>query len=198
MYENIKNFTRDNKSNIIISSVFILSVYLIKLGTLATSIDNEAAISVSSSLYNAWLSMGRIALVYLKKVFGVGIYNPFLSMFMLIVLMIFSIITWGMIFDYIKNNKNKYAYWIFISIFFTAPIMAEQLGFVMQAVEVLLGINLVAISLFYRYTQKILFDYKCYFKWNCFFDLSSTYNNICYSCNLFIYFIYITKRCNEP
>lgn len=151
MYENIKNFTRNNKSNIIISSVFILSVYLIKLGTLATSIDNEAAISVSSSLYNAWLSMGRIALVYLKKVFGVGIYNPFLSMFMLIVLMIFSIITWGMIFDYIKNNKNKYAYWIFISIFFTAPIMAEQLGFVMQAVEVLLGINLVAISLFYTY-----------------------------------------------
>ena len=56
-----------------------------------------------------------------------------------------------MIFDYIKNNKNKYAYWIFISIFFTAPIMAEQLGFVMQAVEVLLGINLVAISLFYTY-----------------------------------------------
>lgn len=104
MYENIKNFTRNNKSNIIISSVFILSVYLIKLGTLATSIDNEAAISVSSSLYTAWLSMGRIALVYLKKVFGVGIYNPFLSMFMLIVLMIFSIITWGMIFDYIKNN----------------------------------------------------------------------------------------------
>lgn len=34
---------------------------------------------------------------------------------------------------------------------FTAPIMAEQLGFVMQAVEVLLGINLVAISLFYTY-----------------------------------------------
>ena len=61
--------------------------------------------------------MGRIALVYLKKVFGVGIYNPFLSMFMLIVLMIFSIVTWGMIFDYIKNNKNKYAYWIFISIY---------------------------------------------------------------------------------
>lgn len=77
MYENIKNFTRNNKSNIIISSIFILSVYLIKLGTLATSIDNEAAISVSSSLYTAWLSMGRIALVYLKKVFGVGIYNPF-------------------------------------------------------------------------------------------------------------------------
>lgn len=67
MYENIKNFTRNNKSNIIISSIFILSVYLIKLGTLATSIDNEAAISVSSSLYTAWLSMGRIALVYLKK-----------------------------------------------------------------------------------------------------------------------------------
>ena len=110
MYENIKNFTRNNKSNIIISSVFILSVYLIKLGTLATSIDNEAAISVSSSLYTAWLSMGRIALVYLKKVFGVGIYNPFLSMFMLIILMIFSIITWGMIFDYIKNNKNKYVF----------------------------------------------------------------------------------------
>ena len=41
MYENIKNFTRNNKSNIIISSIFILSVYLIKLGTLATSIDNE-------------------------------------------------------------------------------------------------------------------------------------------------------------
>lgn len=151
MTERIKEFISENKYNIFISTMFILSVYLIKVISLATSIDNEAAISVPHSLYSAWLSMGRVTLVYLKKIFGLTVYNPFFTMFMLITLMVFSTVIWGMIFDYVSGKKRKFKYWIFSSVFFTSPIMAEQFGFVMQAVEVLVAIDIVGINLYFFY-----------------------------------------------
>ena len=70
MSEKIYNYVMKNIFAIIISAGFIVVVYGIKLCVPSTSIDNEAVISVRDSIYFAWLSMGRIGLVGLKKICG--------------------------------------------------------------------------------------------------------------------------------
>lgn len=151
MNEKIYNYVMKNIFAIIISAGFILAVYGIKLCTPSTSIDNEAVISVRDSIYFAWLSMGRIGLVGLKKLCGQYIYNPIFSMAILVLGMLVSTVIWGMIFDSVaqKDKKQRLNPWIFSTILFTSPIIAEQFGFVMQAVEVLIAIDLCGVGLYF-------------------------------------------------
>ena len=158
MSKKIYNYVRKNIFSIIISASFVLAVYGIKLCVPSTSIDNEAVISVRESIYSAWLSMGRIGLVGLKRIMGMYIYNPIFSMMLLVFGMIVSSVIWGMIFDSVtpKDTKHRLNPWIFSTVLFTAPIIAEQFGFVMQAVEVLIAMDLCGIGLyfFFRYFSR--------------------------------------------
>lgn len=151
MSKKIYNYVRENVFSIIISAGFILAVYCIKLCAPSTSIDNEAVISVRESIYSAWLSMGRIGLVGLKKLCGQYIYNPIFSMMLLVFGMLVSSVIWGMIFESVtpKDKQHRLSPWIFSAILFTAPIIAEQFGFVMQAVEVLIAIDLCGVGLYF-------------------------------------------------
>lgn len=151
MSKKIYNYIRENIFAIIISAGFILTVYGIKLCAPSTSIDNEAVISVRENIYFAWLSMGRIGLVGLKKLCGQYIYNPIFSMMLLVFGMLVSSVMWGMIFDSVapKDKKHRLSPWVFSTMLFTAPIIAEQFGFVMQAVEVLIAIDLCGVGLYF-------------------------------------------------
>lgn len=150
-----KNFIKKNKIAIFLLVVIIAITYGIKLYNLSISIDNEAAIVTADSIYSAWDSMGRIGLTFLKKILGVSVYNPYLAISTMIVLLLFICILYTSIFEYILKDLKSWHFLVFSSIFVTSPILAEQLGFVMQSVEVLIGMACLglALLLFFKYLE---------------------------------------------
>ncbi len=151
VFEMEKRFIKKHLMSISIILAVILITYGIKLFNLSISIDNEAAIVSADSIYNAWNSMGRIGLTFLKKVLGVSVYNPYLAIAFMNVFLLVTCIIYGSLFDYLLGDLHIFPFLVFSTIFVTSPILAEQLGFVMQSVEVLIGMCLIGISIFLFY-----------------------------------------------
>lgn len=151
--QKIYDYMNNGVVSVIITAIFVLAVYGIKLCVPSTSIDNEAVISIRDSIYNAWLGMGRIGLVGFKKAMGQYIYNPVFTMALLVFGMILSSAIWKVVFDSVApKSDHSVSPWIFSTILFTAPIIAEQFGFVMQSVEVLIAIDLCGIGLYFFFS----------------------------------------------
>lgn len=153
------DFIKKHKTCIFILIAIIVITYGIKMYNLSISIDNEAAIVNADSIYSAWNTMGRIGLTFLKKIFGVYVYNPYLAISLMMVFLLISCVIFGILFEYIKKDLNTVSFLVFSALFVTAPILAEQLGFVMQSVEVLIGFCLIGLGtlLFYMNLEEFSF-----------------------------------------
>lgn len=149
----LNNFIKNNKANFMIVGFFLLLAYGLKVFNILISHDTEALMSISDSLYQSWISMGRFGLVALKYLLGTSWFNPYVASFMLPVCLFIASIIWMYLFAYLNNtvNQKKMTRWIFPVVFFTAPIMAEQSGFLLQAYEIAFSIALVGIAIFSLY-----------------------------------------------
>lgn len=144
-----QEYYRKNRFSIGIAVVFLVVAYGIKIFQIAFSHDTEAIISVPESLYDSWMTMGRFGLILLKKIFGIYTFNPYLASMLMFLTMVAGVIVWGYLFYVLTSNKMWYAKasWILPVIFFTTPMMAEQISFLLQAFEVSFSVMLLGCAL---------------------------------------------------
>lgn len=139
------NFISNNKISAYSGLFFLLLGYGIKLFGTAFSIDTEAIISITSTQYEAWHSLGRTGLVLFKYLIGTEWYNNQLSSF----LMVSSLyISYLLIIYLLNNSEEKNNSLLFFCIpFLSSPILAEMLGFLLTGMEIAIAISLIIISL---------------------------------------------------
>ena len=149
-------FWERNKRSLVITIIMLIIAYGMKIFHLAISHDTEAIISVADSLYGSWLSMGRFGLVALKYLFDLEIFNPYLASVFTFIMLLANTILWEYLFWRITvYRKNFFRWsWVFPVLFLTAPIMADQISFLLQAFEVQLSILMVGVSLFLLWPRR--------------------------------------------
>lgn len=142
-------FCMDNIRSFVIVLVILIVAYGMKIFHLSISHDTEAIINVPDSLYNSWFTMGRFGLIFLKKILNVYVFNPYLASIFMFITMVLNSAVWEYLFYTFTNNKTRFSKrsWVFPVLFFTAPVMAEQVSFLLQAFEVQLAIFFVGLSL---------------------------------------------------
>lgn len=147
--ENLKAFIRANIYSFAFLGIMLWVAYGMKLSHLSISHDTEAIISVPDSLYDSWVSMGRYGLLLLKKIFGLYQFNPWLASVLMFLAMMSGAVIWEYLFYQLANTKKGFGKisWIFPAFFLTAPMMAEQLSFELQAFEVSLAILITGVVL---------------------------------------------------
>ena len=94
------------------------------------SFDAEGLYSASNALawYQQWIGLGRWALVFLKKIFGVWVINPFFSIVIFCVGFPLSVILWNAVFE--KWNKGHLkGILVFDLLYLTHPIWAYQFAY---------------------------------------------------------------------
>lgn len=148
-FENLGTFCSDNKISIYITSIVLLMAYGMKLFHITISHDTEAIISVPDSLYNSWITLGRYGAVFIKKILGVEVFNPYIASVFMFVMMIGNVVIWEYLFYVLIKDKERFnkTSFIFPIFFFVSPIMVEQLSFTLQAFEVTLAILMVGLSI---------------------------------------------------
>ena len=146
-------FTKKSKTSLWVTGIFLLAVYGIKVFNVSISHDTEAIMAVADNLYNSWYMMGRFGLIFLKKLLGTYLFNPFIASFFMFVTMIANSFLWSYLFYWLgaKQEKGIRNNWIFPVVFFTSMIMAEQSGFLLQAYEVNIALLLLALALIVIY-----------------------------------------------
>lgn len=145
----LKDYFEKSRMSILLFVFFLLLAYGVKVFNMALAHDTEAIISVPDSLYRSWVSLGRFGLPALKKVLGVYHFNPYVASFLMFVTLIAVGIFWSWLFYELSFSRDSYQKrnWIFPTIFLTAPVMAEQLGFQLQTYEVALTFLFIGIAL---------------------------------------------------
>lgn len=148
------------KSNIWLTvfALFCITLsYGIKLVYFDFSIDTENYIVNYNEKSIQWKVLDRPGLIALKKIFNGHYLNIFVANYMTYLIWLISILVICFMLTRMYKQKSKISSFIFVAIFSTSPIIAEQFSFVLQSLEVSLGILFVIIS--------ILFIYY-YFKYN--------------------------------
>jgi len=176
-FDTIDEFIKKSRCSIVIYFFFILFSYGIKLFHVIVSIDTESIISVPEALYKAWFGMGRFGAVLLKKILGTYWFNPYVASFMMVVMLLVGGLIWMYLFSNLNDSLSKIG-WIFPTVFFTSPIMAEQSSFLLQAYEGAFCIALVGVSLIFFF--KAIYYSKGYYyilSTICIFFSFSTYQS---------------------
>lgn len=145
----VGTFCRQNKVSWIVTGLFLLLTYGIKVFNVSISHDTEAIMATPENLYESWFSMGRFGLMALKKALGTYIFNPYAASFLMLTVIFLNAVLWTWLFWWLGGERwrNPYTSWIFPVVFFTAMISAEQNGFLLQAYEVNVALLLVGLAL---------------------------------------------------
>ncbi|OTA26730.1 hypothetical protein B9G54_03905 [Alloscardovia macacae] len=130
----------------LLSLVFLLLAFGQKLFSNTFSIDTEAIIQAQKDLYRSWIQLSRFGFVWLKKIAGTYWYNNALSGFLTVILFATTVFLWGYVFYALSEKKEKWHIAFFAIPLFVSPIMAEQLGFLLQSPSVCVGMMLVALA----------------------------------------------------
>ena len=149
----IKKYIKNNYKAILLLFLISIITYSIKIFNYSISIDSEVTINDISANSIPWISTGRWALVVLGKFVHLGLFNPFYSNLLMAVILVLSVITLSYIISSIIDNK-KYDKLIMLfigAIVLTSPIICEMLIFTMMAVEISIGLFLVALSIYFSY-----------------------------------------------
>lgn len=143
------DFCRDNQRSIIVICVVLVIAYGLKLFNIAFSHDTEAIISVPESLYSSWMTMGRFGLILIKRLCDFYVFNPYLASVFMFIAMLLGALVWEYLFYCLTGAKADFhkRSWIFPTLFFSAPVMAEQVSFLLQAFEVELAVLLTGVAL---------------------------------------------------
>lgn len=143
----LQEFLIKNQKSMFFLAIWILLAYGMKIFHLSLSHDTEAIISIPDSLYNSWISLGRYGLIVLKKLFGIYKFNPYLASMLMFCAMMAGAFIWEYYLYLLTPQKENFEKrsWIFPAFLFTAPVMAEQMSFLLQAFEVCFAFFLIGI-----------------------------------------------------
>lgn len=152
-FPSVRGFMERNKISWGMVLFFMLLAYGIKVFNVSISHDTETIMATADVQYENWYTMGRFGLMFLKKILGTYIFNPYVASFLMFITMLVNSVVWTYFFAWIGGErKNAYKNtWIFPTVFFTSMIMAEQCGFLLQAYEVNVALMLVGLALLNLY-----------------------------------------------
>ncbi len=133
--------------------VFLLALFSHGTMLLGNSIgiDTEDLIALQGTFYEEWLSMGRQGLVFLKLIFGTGVFNPQLAGVMTLLFLTAACILWTSLFSCISGKDSRTATFVFSGLLLVSPLITEQIYFKLQSMEVAFGFCLMAVSLLFVY-----------------------------------------------
>ncbi len=151
---------RNNKKNIrylLIVVLFTFLLYIFKLTHYSFSIDTEYLINDSNGLLNSWYGIGRYGLCIFKNIFHTLPINITLTSVIATFFLAICSFLWVLYFEIIINKKLKIVSKVIgMLLIISSPIMMEQMGFVLQSIEIMVGFSLSAIGsiLFVDYFEK--------------------------------------------
>jgi hypothetical protein len=137
------------RGEIVISTLFLLLGFGQKLFSNAFSVDTQSIIQAPESVYGSWFELERFGLVWLKRLLRTDWYNNAVASFLMVVLLGIDALLWAYLFYKATDSKELYHPAFFMVPFVVSPVLAEQLGFLLQAPEVDIAMMFTAISLMY-------------------------------------------------
>lgn len=145
MKKNIENY----RAHIWGIVLLIFFIHGAKLFNGSIGIDTEDIIHLQDEFYDGWLDTGRQGLVFLKAILGLADYNPYFANLITVIGLSLAVISWLALFDYTLQKKSSPLSWIVGgALWISHPILAEQLYFSLQSVEICIGMMLMAFALF--------------------------------------------------
>lgn len=145
-FSGYKRYLWSHPQTVVIALFFLLLGFGRKLLSDTFSIDTQSLIQVPDSLYGSWLELNRFMLVAFKKVTGTAWYNNALASFLMVVLLGVMATVWAYALHGASANNKVDALYFMVPLV-VSPIMAEQLGFLLQAPEICVGLIAVAVAL---------------------------------------------------
>lgn len=146
----MKKYIIENKKSIVSAFLITIMLYIIRLTQYSFSIDTEILINDPDSLLNSWYIIGRYGLCFFKSLFHTKNINIFLTNIVAIFFLISNAILWMYLYSTISNKKgSQIASFVFMLMITSSPILCEQIGFTLQALEIMLALNIEAISILF-------------------------------------------------
>ncbi|MDR0304703.1 MAG: glucosyltransferase domain-containing protein [Chitinispirillales bacterium] len=159
LFLSILDYAKQNFFLIIFSTLCVFVAFSAKIFLFTIGLDTEGFIANKNESIIHWLGISRTALVALKTLCNINLFNPFYSTFISMLFLVFSAVSWAFFLSYFdKKNDKKIPVFAFVSIAVTSPIWAENLQFALQSAEVFFGIFItpfVIILLFEGFTNRI-------------------------------------------
>lgn len=152
----LKRYIQENRKSIFITVVFTVALYAVMLLGNRISIDTEVMINNPEGQLNAWYGINRFGLGLFKHVFHlIPISIPFTNV-MTVLFFIFAAISWNYSLVTLQKVQNTKAVFVFLLIFVSSPIFAEQFHFTLQSMEIAfaLGAEAIAVILVSRWVEK--------------------------------------------
>ena len=132
--------------------MFSILLYCVKISQYSISIDTEMMITDPESLLCSWYGIGRFGLCFIIRLLGLIPINIRLMNLLALIFLILSSIAWLCYINLCSNNKNNnIANLVFLMLFTSSPILAEQMGFTLQSFEIMLALFIEAIALILVY-----------------------------------------------
>jgi hypothetical protein len=148
--KNFKTFSIENKGVIILLVVALLILYGQRLFYYDISIDSELAVGQYDTILRSWIAIDRFGLVLTKKIFGFASFVPAASNFLMVITIGFT----SFFFTFCVNEWNGKTYrrslfnYIFSLAYISAPCLAEQFYFTLQAFEIAFAGLLCILSVY--------------------------------------------------
>lgn len=145
-------YLKNNKFYFLIVFIIFIAIYGIWIFNDFVTTDAEPMYTAqgAADIYNSWIALGRWALVFLKKILGVWIINPFFALTIFIIGFPISSMMWNHIFQkWLDMDEEKYSgRIIFDLIYLTCPIWGYQFSFRNQIEGIVLFLVILPISVF--------------------------------------------------
>lgn len=145
-------YLKNNKFYFLIVFIIFIAIYGIWTFNDFVTTDAEPMYTAqgAADIYNSWIALGRWALVFLKKILGVWIINPFFALTIFIIGFPLSSMLWNYIFQkWLDIDKNNYSGRIvFDLIYLSCPIWGYQFSFRNQIEGIVLILIILPVSIY--------------------------------------------------
>ncbi len=150
--DNFIEYLKNNKFYFGVVFIIFIAIYGIWAFNDFVTTDAEPMYTVqgAADLYNSWIALGRWALVFMKKILGVWIINPFFALTIFIIGFPVSSMLWNHIFQkwLDMDEKNYSGRIVFDLIYLSCPIWGYQFSFRNQIEGIVLFLIILPISVF--------------------------------------------------
>lgn len=147
---------KENLLCLLMITIITFLLYSFKILHFSFSIDTECLINDSKQLLESWYGIGRYGLCLFKIFFHTLPINILLTNLFAIIFLSLCSFLWIVYFELIiKKNLKLTTKIIGMLLISSSPIMMEQIGFVLQSVEIMTGFCLSALGsiLFVKYCE---------------------------------------------
>lgn len=129
--ENIFDFIKKHQILIIFSYIVTFCVYGIWIFQDYITFDEEGLYipGTADAWYRQWIGLNRFSLVFLKRILGVYLANPFFSSAVFLFLFPLTAILWVYCFTKWKNEYKSIPSFLFVTLFLTCPVWALQFAY---------------------------------------------------------------------